>query len=321
MAEKIKLGISSCLLGEETRYDGKAKTDYSIIKNFSKYVEWVPVCPEIESGLSVPREKITLKEKRNAAVYAEGLETQKDFTELIKEYTTQKLKSLKEENLYGFIFKSKSPSCGLYDTPIALRNGVTKRNNAGLFASSFTEYFPFIPIIDEKNFHIPEEQENFFERVFLWRRWDEYINRSNTNGKFLDSLFEFHKNHKFQIMSHSPKIQKELGQLLSNTKNKNSNELLIEYKNFLNKSLKYKATRGKNVNTLEHILGFLKNFLSKEEKQSLFKTIKDYREGYLPLISPVVLLRHYNEKYGSEYIKNQHYLYPDNSELFLRYKL
>lgn len=311
--EKIRIGISSCLLGENVRYDGGHKWDRYITDTLGQYFEWVPVCPEVEYGLPVPREAMRLvgsPERPCLVTVRTGI----DHTEGMLEWVKHKLKVLDHLDLYGFIFRSRSPSSGIGGVTVYTSSGMPGRKGAGLFGGAFARHFPLIPVIDDGRLHDPKLRENFIERVFVYKRWKEMLE----NGYAIRDLIKFHTGHKLLILCHSPKHLTALGKLVADAKRYKTQELFLQYIMLLTDGLKLLATVKKNTNVLLHIAGYFKQNLPSDDKQELLEVIGNYHKGYVPLIVPIVLVNHYVRKFDEPYLKEQIYLNPHPIELMLR---
>ena len=313
MENKIKLGISSCLIGEKVRYDGGHKLDHYLKETLGQYVDWLPVCPEVEYGLPVPREAMHL------VVTEEGprlvtSRTGMDHTEGMRRWAGQRLNELGNEGLCGFIFKSRSPSSGMRGVKVYNPSGIPVRRGVGIFAGAFMERFPLIPVEDDGRLQNPALRENFIERVFVFRRWKEFQGRS---GKIKD-LVSFHTDHKLLILSHSIKHYRGLGNMVASAKRYRPEKLHFEYIGNLMEGLKLLSTTKKNTDVLNHMLGYFKKMISSDEKQELLEVIENYHGGLVPLIVPVTVIKHYVRKYGEKYLARQHYLNPHPAELMLR---
>jgi uncharacterized protein YbgA (DUF1722 family)/uncharacterized protein YbbK (DUF523 family) len=310
---KIKIGISSCLLGEKVRYDAGHKLDRYITDTLGQYFEWVPVCPEVEYGLPVPREPMRLVGDPNSPRLI-TIRTGIDHTEGMLKWAEKKLKELEKEELCGFIFKSRSPSSGIGGVKVYTPSGMPSQRGIGLFGRAFMNKFPVIPVIDDGRLHDPALRENFIERVFVYKRWQEFIE----NGGHIRALVAFHTEHKLLILSHSPKHFSLLGQLVANAKQYKSEDLNTAYITLLTEGLRLIATVKKNTNVLQHIVGYFKNQLSSDDKKELLEVIESYHKGYIPLIVPIVLVKHYIRKFDEPYLQRQYYLNPHPLELMLR---
>lgn len=311
--EKIKIGISSCLLGEKVRYDGGHKHDRHITETLGQYFEWVPVCPEVECGLPVPREAMHLI-GNPASPRLITIKTGIDHTERMQTWAEKKLKELKKEGLNGFIFKSKSPSSGIGGVKVYTPSGIPSQRAKGIFGNSFMQHFPLIPVIDDGRLHDPGLRENFIKRVFVYRRWKELTQK----GLSIRGLINFHTEHKLLILSHSQKHYSALGRLVATSKRRDLKSLQSEYINLLMEGIRLQSTVKKNTNVLLHITGYFKNHLPSDEKKELLELIEYYHKGYVPLIVPIVLIKHYVRKIDEPYLKKQYYLSPNPMELMLR---
>jgi uncharacterized protein YbgA (DUF1722 family)/uncharacterized protein YbbK (DUF523 family) len=313
MLTKIKLGISACLLGEKVRYDGGHKLDHFITETLGKFVEFVPVCPEVECGLGIPREAMHLVAGPDGPRLV-TIRTQVDYTERMRTWAQKRVVELEQEDLCGFIFKSGSPSSGMERVKIYYGKGEPARTGVGMFAREFMQHFPLLPVEDEGRLHDPDLRENFLERLFSLQRWRNTLALGPKPGHLVD----FHTRHKLLIMSHSPKHYALLGKWVAQIKGIPLSELYEQYQTQLMDALRLKTTIKKNANVLLHVMGYFKKNLSPAEKEELLEIIDEYRKGYIPLIVPVTLLNHYVRKYEQSYLKDQYYLHPHPIELKLR---
>ncbi|MHB8846479.1 MAG: YbgA family protein [Nitrospirota bacterium] len=313
MMQKIILGISSCLLGNKVRYDGGHKLDPFLTGTFGQYIDWVPVCPEAGCGLGIPREVMNL-EGDPMSPRLRTVWTGIDHTARLQRWTKGEMKVLADMDISGYVFKARSPSCGLFDAKVFGKNCEMRGTGPGLFAKAFTEMFPLIPVEDEERMHDPALRENFVERVFVARRWKEYIKEDGSIG----GLVAFHSAHKYLIMAHSQKHYAALGKMVAGAKNMPKRQLLASYIKMLMEGLQVLATPKKNTNALQHMAGYFKDFLSAGEKKELLEVITHYHDGLVPLIVPVTLLNHYVRKYKEPYLAKQVYLNPHPLELMLR---
>ena len=313
--EKIRLGISACLLGEPVRFDGGHQLDRFITDTLGKYVEFFPVCPEVECGLGVPREAMRLVGDPEAPRLM-TVRTKVDLTHRMLTWAQKRVGELEQENLCGFIFKSKSPSSGMarvkvYTEPV---RGSPVTRGVGLFARIFMEHFPLLPVEEEGRLHDPVLRENFIARLFVLQRWREFL----APGPNLRDLVAFHTRHKLLILAHSPNHYRELGRLVARAKELPLPELCRRYQSRLMEALRLKATPKKNTNVLSHLMGYFKKDLTPDEKQELREVIDSYHQGYVPLVVPTTLINHYVRKYHQPYLQEQFYLHPHPVELQLR---
>jgi uncharacterized protein YbgA (DUF1722 family)/uncharacterized protein YbbK (DUF523 family) len=311
--DKPRLGISSCLLGNNVRYDGGHKLDRYLADTLGEHVRWVPVCPEVECGLGVPRESLRLVGDP-AAPRLLTVHTRTDLTDRMQRWAEKRSSELKKEELCGFVFKSRSPSSGLRGIKVYDTRGNPAHRGQGVFARVFTQHLPQLPVEDEGRLNDGGLRENFVERVFVFWRWRKLVKE----GGSLDSIVRFHTDHKLLVMAHSPAAVSTLGRIVAGARQRPRGDVLQEYQRVLMDSLALAATVRKNVNVLQHSMGYFKKVLSADEKAELTEVIGQYHQGLVPLVVPVVLLRHYARKYAEPYLLRQLYLNPYPAELMLR---
>jgi len=313
MTEKIRIGISSCLLGEMVRYDGGHQLDRYLRDTLGAYFDYVPVCPEVEIGLPTPRDTLRLVESEEGSrlVFSR---TGEDITARMLDWAERRVRELEREQLCGFIFKAKSPSSGMERVKLYDRNGVPAKKGVGLFARTFMEHFPLLPVEEDGRMHDPHLRENFVECVFVLKRWRDLLAAGATPA----GLVDFHTRHKLLLLSHSPELYRELGRLVAQAGKLPLSELLDAYQALLMKIMRLHASLRKHINVLHHLLGYFKKQLSADEKQEMLELIEHYRQGSVPLIVPITLINHYVRKYREPYLSRQVYLQPHPVELQLR---
>ncbi|OPY74382.1 MAG: hypothetical protein A4E63_00766 [Syntrophorhabdus sp. PtaU1.Bin050] len=310
--EKTKIGVSRCILGERVRYDGGHQHDHYITDTLGRYFEYIPVCPEVEYGLPVPREPMHLTGNPSAPRLV-TITTGIDHTDGMLAWAEQKLKELQNEDLCGFIFKSKSPSSGMQRVKVYTSTGAPIHQGVGIFARVFMDHFPLLPVEDDGRLRDPILRENFVERVFAYRSWQALME----GDKSIGSLIDFHTNHKLLLMSHSPKHCSALGKLVAGAKD-HKGDLYGEYIATMMDGLRLIATPRKQTNVLQHMLGYFKSLITADEKQEMIDIIGKYYRGLVPLIVPIALITHYVRKFDIPYLKRQSYLNPHPIELMLR---
>jgi uncharacterized protein YbgA (DUF1722 family) len=183
-----------------------------------------------------------------------------------------------------------------------------------MFAAEFMRRFPLTPVEDEGRLNDESLRENFVERVFTYARWQDFVKQ----GASLRGLVDFHTRHKLMLMAHSLVHYRELGRLTAGAAGLRRRELLSEYCRLMLDGMKLLATVKKNTNVLHHAAGYFKKKLSADEKQELSEVIANYHDGLVPLVVPIVLLRHYTRKHQEPYLSQQYYLNPHPVELKLR---
>jgi uncharacterized protein YbgA (DUF1722 family)/uncharacterized protein YbbK (DUF523 family) len=308
-----RIGVSRCLLGEEVRYDGGHKRDRFLTDVLGRYVEWVPICPEVEAGLGAPREAMRLigtPQHPRLVTIKSGT----DHTRALETMATNRIEELKHLDLAGYVFKKGSPSCGTERVRVYNEEGVVSRNGIGLFARAFIEQFPLIPVEEEGRLCDSTLRENFIERVFCYRRWQDLIQKGVTR----QALIQFHTIHKYILLAHHPQQYKVLGRLIGQAHQYRPKELAHRYGELFMKTLAVKTTVRKHVNVLQHIIGHFKERLGTHEKAELAGVIGDYHQELTPLIVPLTLIKHYVQIFDVRYIRDQIYLNPHPKELMLR---
>lgn len=310
MHELIPVGISSCLVGERVRFDGGHKQNRYIMDTLGQYFDFRTFCPEMAIGLGVPRQTIRLI-KEDDRIQAVGVknEAMRVTDELINIAHDQKPW---HQNIFGYIVKKGSPSCGMERVKI-YSNGMPFQNGAGLYTQTMMENFPDLPVEEEGRLGDAVLRENFVHRVFIYRRWHE-MTEADLSWK---ALMAFHGRHKLILFSHDQNLARKLGKDLADSHEQPLAEFADGYISRLMQILKIPAKRSNHVNVLEHIRGYLKQELDKDDKQELSDSIENYRLGRLPLIVPITLLRHHFRKHPNDYIEQSYYMQPHPDELML----
>ncbi len=308
--QKIRVGISSCLLGEEVRFDGGHKNNPYIVGTLGQYFEFIPFCPEVDIELGIPREPIHLVAESNGTRCVGTKSKDLDVTDRLIESTDNQRQW--QQDIFGYILKKDSPSCGMERVKL-YRNGGVERTGVGIFAERMMHNFPLLPVEEEGRLGDAVLRENFIQRVFVYQRWC----RMCSDGLSWAALTDFHARHKLILMSHDQNKTRDLGRELSDSSSQAIEEYAQSYVAHMMSILKIKATRGNHVNVLQHIQGYLKKQLDKADKEELTHSIEQYRLGYLPLIVPVTLLRHHFMKFPDEYIQHSYYMSPYPNELML----
>lgn len=312
-APRIRVGISSCLLGEEVRFDGGHKHDAFLTGTLGRFFEWVPVCPEMGAGMGVPRESVRLL-AAPAGIRMVGVRSGNDFTVAMKKYSTQKVKEFETAELHGFILKKDSPSCGMERVRLYAESGMAQKQGRGMFAEELMARFPDLPVEEEGRLHDLALRENFIERVFAFYRWSEFA-ASRPAAK---DLIKFHTEHKLTVLSHDRPSYEALGRLVSRAGRGSMQATLKEYRLKFMQALKHRATAKKHANVLYHLAGYLKSALDSQDKTELVACIEEYRSGLIPLVVPMTLLLHHFRRHPAPWVMAQTYLNPYPGELMLR---
>jgi uncharacterized protein YbgA (DUF1722 family)/uncharacterized protein YbbK (DUF523 family) len=309
----LRLGISRCLLGEEVRYDGGHQRDGFLTDVLGRYVEWVPVCPEVEVGMGVPREPIRLVGRVDAPRLL-GVHSNTDHSAAMARFSERRVRELAELDLCGYVFKKNSPSCGMARVRVFNARGTPSATGVGLFARVFMNHFPLIPVEEEGRLQDPVLRENFIERVFCYRRWRDLEASAITRH----ALAAFHAQHKLLLMAHDPVRYRRLGRLAAGGHDDTAKRVGARYSREFMAALGVKPTAKKHVNVLEHIRGHFSRQLTLDERRELTDVIEDYRRGFVPLIVPVTLMKHYVRRFQISYLADQVYLNPHPKELRVR---
>jgi len=310
--DRLRLGISSCLLGEQVRFDGGHKHDRFLTDVLGRYAQWVPVCPELEVGMGVPREAVRLEGDVESPRMV-GVRSRTDHTPAMRRFAAVRARQLATLDLHGYVFKKGSPSCGMERVRVYGQGGMPSRQGQGLFAAAFMAALPLLPVEEEGRLHDPVLRENFIERLFAYRRWRGLV-ASPSRG----ALVAFHTAHKFQLLAHSPKHYSALGRLVAEQKGQRPAALVAEYGPAFMTALAIHATTAKQVNVLQHLAGFCRAHLDAADRQELASVIDDYRLHLVPLVVPLTLLRHHVVRHEVTYVLGQTYLSPHPKELMLR---
>lgn len=309
----MKLGISSCLLGNKCRYDGSGARDGYIVDVLSKYFEFVPHCPEAVI-FPTPRETIRLVEiDEEIKVISNKHKT--DFTKELTDVSNSIAKELKDEDICGYIFKSKSPTCGMERVKVYQeKNAPSEKKGIGVFANEVKKLYPNLPIEEEGRLNDPWLKENFLMQIFAFSDLKEFL---KTKPSFKE-LVDFHTSYKYLIYSKSQKSYKQMGQLVANHEKKDIVEVLKEYEELFSSAIALKGSIKKTYNVLLHIFGYFKKDLTKDEKEHILNACEEYKNGIIPLIAVIKLLNLYVKKFDEKYLKKQKFLNPYPKELALR---
>jgi len=311
-AGKIAIGISSCLLGEEVRFDGGHKQDSYILGTLSDYFAFRPVCPEVAIGLPIPRPPIRLVQQEDGIRVVGVKDPAVDVTDRLHDFGKRMADEMR--GISGYIFKRASPSCGMARVKVYAPDGRAIGKAAGAFAGEIMKGLPLLPTEEEGRLGDPGLRENFIMRVFVYHRWQQLVD----SGLSASRLIAFHSDHKYLIMAHNQAAYKRMGKLLADAGKADIAQLGEEYVEALMAALARPVPRRQHVNVLQHLLGYLKQQLDAEDKAEMLEVIGQYRDGIVPLIVPITLLKHHFRRHPHEYIERQVYLTPHPHELMLR---
>ncbi len=303
--------MSSCLLGNPVRYDGNHTRYNWLVDQLGRFVDFIPLCPEVAIGLGVPRNPVQLTgDPANPRVQG-VVESELDVTDALRMQGEMVAGSL--DQVAGYVFKSRSPSCGLFRVKVRTSAGVVRKGR-GVYAAALLEACPHLPAEEEGRLNDPVLRENFVSRLYAWQRWLELRDAGLTAERLLD----FHARHKYLVMAHSQAAYQRLGRLLSQLRGVDIDAHARSYLDEFMPALTRRVSPGRHGNVLHHIMGYLKRRIGPDDKAELVSVIDAYRRGDVPLVVPITLLRHHFRRHPDDYIGMQWYLWPYPDELGLR---
>ena len=312
--DKPRIGISQCLLGDKVRYDGGHKRDVFLTDVLAPFVEWVPVCPEVEAGLGTPREAMYLAGDPHSPKLL-TIRTKVDHTTTLKDFSRRRVQELREYDLDGYVFKKNSPSCGVHRVKVYPEKGQSSKQGMGFFSAALQQAFPLLPVEEEDRLNDASIRENFIERIFCYRRWKTQVQQKRISR---GTIVNFHTHHKYVLLAHSRTHYDALGKLVATAGQYKPTDLAKQYGGLFMNALKVKVTVKKHVNVLQHSASHLKKYLSDVERTELQESITDYHRQSIPLTVPLTLIKHYAHTRVVSYLTNQVFLNPHPKELMLR---
>ncbi len=316
IVNKIKVGISACLLGQAVRFNGSHKNSAFCSDVLSEWFDFVPICPEVEIGMGVPREPIRLVNENNQIRVKNVTDQTRDYTDQLHALADKRAPELND--LCGYIMMQKSPSCGVFRVKVYNTNGMPETEPAmGAFAHQLKKHHPLLPMEEAGRINDIRLRENFIIRVFANHDWKQNV-LADPQAKH---LVAFHTRYKFLLQAHSESHYRLLGKIVADVGIRPINDVLDEYYELFTACLSHVAKINNHVNVLLHMLGFLKTILPSPVKASIINLIERYKEKKVHLIVPVTMLKHYVEIYQIEYLMQQKYLSPYPYELGLRNNL
>ncbi len=309
---RLRLGISSCLLGENVRWDGNARGDPYILGTLTRHFDFVPVCPELAIGLSVPREPVRLVGPPEARRVLGVNDPALDVTDALASYGKRMAGEVRD--ISGYILKARSPSCGMEEVAVyRLRGGRPAKQGRGMYAQTFMAARPELPVEEEGRLGDPMLRENFIVRVFALGRWQAMAAQGLTPRR----LLAFHTAHRLTLLAHGDAPYRALDRLVAQAGSRSIGVLARTYLLAFMEALRGKATRKVHTNVLTHLAGCLKRKLEPGDQAELDDSIRAYRVGEVPLIVPITLFRHHFRRHPHPAAAGQIYLEPHPSELAL----
>ena len=316
MSNVIKVGISSCVLGENVRFDSGHKISKFVTKELAPFFEFVPVCPEVGMGMPVPRPTIRLISDQERIALVETKDASIDHTDKMMDYSKSKVAELSSTELCGYIVCAKSPTCGMERVKVYKKGGA-ENIGVGLYTQELMKQMPWLPVEEDGRLNDPVLKENFITRIYTLRDFYDSMDGEPTAGK----IVAFHSRYKLTLMAHHPQSYKELGRLVATIKEYDIDTFYQKYRVGLMNAVSHRASRKNNTNVLMHLQGYFKRDLAKEQKAELSGVIEEYRQGTLPLLAPLTLIKHYLAAYPDAYLSEQKFLQPHPQEMRLRYGL
>lgn len=301
----INVGLSACLAGQTVRFNGGHTQSRLCLDILSEHFNFSTFCPEVAAGFGTPRPTMRLIGDPSSPQLVFSNDASIDLTEKLVGGFEKKLAEFGQ--LDGFILMKNSPSCGLERVKVYQPNGHPHQvRSAGLFAQALKDQYPLMPIEEEGRLHDSRLFDNFVTRVFAYSNF----RREVLSQPSMHKLITFHSSYKYLLMAHNQQYSKKLGQIIAANDKQTIESVVHHYFEVFMQALAKPANKDNHTNTLLHILGYLKKSVPSASRQHIVETIHKYQQGLLPLTTPLTLLRHYLDQYGSGYIKSQRYLEP-----------
>ena len=311
--KQIKVGISSCLLGQKVRFNGGHKQARYCTEVLSQWFDFQPICPEVGIGMGIPRKPIRLV-REDDGVKVKGVDDpSQDYTLALTDYAKNQANQVSEFS--GYVFMQKSPSCGAFKVKTYLPSGMPSTDpDMGAYAKTIHQMFPNLPIEEAGRLNDAALRENFMTRVFAYHDWQNNVAAHPTAQK----LVAYHTRYKFLIQAHCEVVYRELGPLVANAGVDDIHTVCEQYIALFMQGLLKLAKVTTHINVMHHLMGFMKKDLDKAAKASILEVIERYRSQQVSLMVPLTLLKHYVDLHHIEYLQNQKYLSPFPQRLGLR---
>jgi uncharacterized protein YbgA (DUF1722 family)/uncharacterized protein YbbK (DUF523 family) len=300
-----RLVVSKCLEFAKCRYNGDVISD-PVIKRLQSFVDFFPVCPEVEIGLGIPRESIRIVEMDGVRQLVQP-STTKDFTTSMEAFSSQFLTSLKD--IDGFILKGKSPTCGIKDVKIysGLSKAPVVAKGSGYFGKAVLEHFGSFGIEEEGRLSNYSIREHFLTKIFTYAAFREIKKQPELQIK---PLIDFHSKNKYLFMAYNQSALKELGRIVASHKKLPIGDIYHSYELQLHRLFARKPRDQSNINVCQHIAGYFKHELSDKEKEFFSEMLDKYRNNKTPLSSLTSVLKSWVIRFEHEYLNHQTYFQP-----------
>ncbi|MGJ6962474.1 YbgA family protein [Streptosporangium sp. G11] len=310
-AVRPRVAVSGCLMGEPVRFDGGHCRDRFLNGELDRHVEWVHICPEMEIGLGSPRETLRLERSPDGTRLV-SRKSRVDLTDRMTALAGERGPALREVD--GYVFKSRSPSCGVHGIPVHEGGTTVDRKGRGVFAGAVLDTHPLLPVEDEGRLNDALLRESFVERIFARARLRALL-ESDWRPR---DLVSFHARHKMQLLAHDPEASREAGRVVAGAGTRPRDELAADYARVFGTAFATKVSIGRHVNVLQHCMGMVGDALDPERRADLTEVIASYRAGQVALSVPATLIRHHARGLAGEYVRHQTYFSPYPEDLRLR---
>jgi len=307
-APRPHLGVSHCLLGAPTRYDGGHRHQQWLTDKLARHVVLIPVCPEDEAGLGTPREPMHLQAAKGHRLRLIGNHSGRDFTAALSTLITRRIPQLAANQLDGFVLKARSPSCGLHSDVVGRPEA-----GSGLFARALSEAVPDLPMLDEESLSRADQREAFCIRLFAHARLRHFFSHDWRPG----DLVKFHSREKMLLLAHDRPGYDQLGLLVAGAGAQPSDEIERAYRRLYMLTLAEPTSRGRHVNVLQHLAGHVRGRLPAAKTQGLQAAIEAYQQGDTNRQNVLHILRKLARESESPWVARQHYLAPCPDDLLL----
>ncbi len=315
--EKIKIGISACLLGQEVRFDGGHQRDNYITDVLGKYFTYIPLCPEVAIGLGVPRSSLRLINFSKDSLNPQAIMPKKNTNHTAELQEFAKISAPKLTKISAYIFKKKSPSCGLERVKIYNPEGMPIGHGMGIYAKELITHLPLLPTEEEGRLYDPRLRENFIKRVYLYSEWQKLCEE----GLNFHGLLNFHTRHKLLLIAHHYGNSKLLGKFIANLDPHIDQlgflKIADQYIQLFMQTIKKTPDKRHHGQVLERIMARINQHLESRQKEDLLKLIQEYLSGSIPLSIPIRMIRHYLTAFDEPNLEIQSYLNPYPEDLGL----
>lgn len=298
-----KVLVSRCLGFAACRYDGQLLKN-SLVEQLQAHVEMLPVCPETDCGLGIPRAPIRICQAGEGCVVyqpATGLDVTSQLQSAIDAVFAA------HPQVDGVVLKSKSPSCGLFDAKIyqAVDKPQFLRKAAGLFGEQVLRIFAGQAVEDEMRLSNLALREHFLIKLFTLARFRELSQRPEMGG-----LVEFHASHKLLFLAYNQSRFRLAGKIVGNHDHLPAAEVFRRYREELLRILEAPLRIPGMINTLYHAFGWISEHLGPAEKQHVINSIEEYRDERLPLQAVTRLIEAHAIRFDNQYLQRQVLLRP-----------